>query len=845
MQKPQNLSSYIMQTVCRKRYCSLGNCIIVAGECWEDGGHPGRKGEQKELALGKSDHERKEGLSVGFSIIAQPECENNQEICPSSQKPQIYKQYSRSESFDHIPNNVAQSTESRLTPKASSTRGKGKKAKKKRGGKDGERKIERRRQCSPEEEMRAPIPVQDEETQSHARFTGLCKTDEKKHLDSIKQLNRTTTECPSQDFSSSKKDGMWMNTKLISPDQFLYHVGAGKLPPANVSQTLYSPDSKILGIIHDLGIDKLGHDYSLKSDSFKFEDPFVDSNNHSVEECNLEAVRGSVIKGKIELLEGLAKDWTKKKNDENDKDNEGILLTKDIKPVDYEYKENIHWKQCGEKLGSGSFGDVVPAKDESSGFLFAAKKISIDNFRAEEITCCLEVKSPRLLPMYGAVREGRWITVLMKIMKGGSLGQKIKKMGYLPEDLALYYLEQVLCGLEHLHAANIAHGDIKADNVLLSEDGKEACLCDFGKSSKFSPGILKKPLMTADYVPGTETHMAPEIVRGEPCDTKIDIWSIGCMMLHMMNGWHPWTRTHKPPLCLQIAKEPPPLQEIPTSCDPITHKVIVAALEKDPMQRMTATQLKEKVKHTLCKMGGLKSPGITEYKTPRIFPCSPTGSSKNLLPKPKLATQKSRIIPNSFKKELMGDTPFPYRGKNVDHEETSFELEIKELEKGLLMDSLCQTIHLRDPQQMLRSEKNLEPIHSLKNSCDTGSSGFDSWKSQMDTMSCNSGSILSGGNTITPSWFNGVKVNLQTLSGETLYILESGQKQLGDLAIGISSQIPVNAFTIVTTTGKPIPWDTQISECGTNLQCSLALDYSGGGWTWRVKQGELEKGPSG
>lgn len=50
--------------------------------------------------------------------------------------------------------------------------------------------------------------------------------------------------------------------------------------------------------------------------------------------------------------------------------------------------------------------------------------------------------------------------------------------------------------------------------------------------------------------------MAPEVVMGKPCDAKVDIWSSCCMMLHMLNGCHPWTQYFRGPLCLKVSNGP-------------------------------------------------------------------------------------------------------------------------------------------------------------------------------------------------------------------------------------------------------------------------------------------------
>lgn len=53
-------------------------------------------------------------------------------------------------------------------------------------------------------------------------------------------------------------------------------------------------------------------------------------------------------------------------------------------------------------------------------------------------------------------------------------------------------------------------------------------------------------------LPGTETHMAPEVAGGDRPSAKADVWSSCCMLLHMLNGCHPWTRYYSHPLCLQV-----------------------------------------------------------------------------------------------------------------------------------------------------------------------------------------------------------------------------------------------------------------------------------------------------
>ncbi|XP_069807905.1 mitogen-activated protein kinase kinase kinase 14 isoform X2 [Dendropsophus ebraccatus] len=775
----------------------------------------------------------KESSTLGISIIAQPECENKPQICPTSPEGPLYitdsKQYSLTESNEHIPNNVVNATEGKLAKPPRLP--KSKKKRRKRSAKNNNTSTTISQTQSPEQETRTPIPVQDEESEP-----------KQWHTNNIQQPNKNAEYSPlnSQLYAD---DNSKVLSKLISLSQCICHVGAGKLQPQTNVLGVQQPRDRLPEIIAALGLDDFeGNSFSSWSSS-KFTGFCKGLSSQSVEEGVLYALKDSVSYGEPQNVCTLAKSW--KKSDDDDLEcNEGILLNEKLKMIDYEYKEGIHWRKSKEVLGRGAFGDVFLGTDNRTGFKFAAKMISIGRFRSEELTCCLAVNCEKIVPVYGAVREGPWITVFMKPMDGGSLGQLIKRSGFLAEDQALYYTGQVLQGLKDLHAANILHGDIKADNILLSDNGNTAYLCDFGHAGHLPPGGCKTQLLTGDHVPGTETHMAPEVVRGEPCDTKIDVWSACCMLLHMLNGWHPWSRTHKAPLCLKIATEPPPLQEIPPSCNNLTRNLIVDGLQKDPSIRRDAADLIQKVDIALRKIGGLKSSYNTEYREPRTFPPPFTEVPQIPGSQPKTCPEEAKATQGYCMQQTTEEASFTSH-KSVEQTKISHEMEIECLERDLYVENLSQPFSLEN-EKMYLSEPSLEPLQSRKDSMttwDTKSSGIHSWDSLKDPWSLQSDSLFSGGTTTTPSWCNGVKVQLKSFSGEILSIWESGRTKLGDLAVGISSQIPIKPFTIVNSKGTYIPWDTDIADCGIELQCALAPDP--GIWTWRVKKGKIEEGNTG
>ncbi|XP_012516972.1 PREDICTED: mitogen-activated protein kinase kinase kinase 14 [Propithecus coquereli] len=897
--------------------------------------------------------EGSEGGPAAISIIAQAECENSQEFSPTFSE-RIFiagsKQYSQSESLDQIPNNVAHATEGKMARVC----WKGKrhsKARKKRKKKSSKSlahtgvALAKPLPRTPEQES-CTVPVQEDESPLGApyvrntpQFTKPLKEPGLGQL-SFKQFGEGLRPAlPRSELH-----------KLISPLQCLNHVWKlhhpqdggplpqpahpfpysrlphpfpfhplqpwkphplesfllGKLAYVDSQQPLPGPHLSKLACIDSQKplpgphLSKLACVDSQKPLPDRHPGPSCPSRGarekFSVEEYLVHALQGSVSSGRAHSLASLAKTWSAggsrpREPGPETEDSEGVLLTEKLKPVDYEYREEVHWATHQPRLGRGSFGEVHRMEDKQTGFQCAVKKVRVEVFRAEELMACAGLTSPRIVPLYGAVREGPWVNIFMELLEGGSLGQLIKQQGRLPEDRALYYLGQALEGLQYLHTRRILHGDVKADNVLLSSDGSHAALCDFGHAVCLQPDGLGKSLLTGDYIPGTETHMAPEVVLGQPCDAKVDVWSSCCMMLHMLNGCHPWTQYFRGPLCLKIASEPPPVREIPPSCAPLTAQAIEEGLRKEPSHRASASELGGKVDQALQQVGGLKSPWRGEYTEPRHPPPTQPSYHQSLHAQPKELSpgdlgpqpaedttarapqlqppvppeppEPSKSPPPTSSKEESGTweplplsslDPAPASNPSSPERRTTLpEQELQQLEIELFLNSLSQPFSLEEQEQILSclsidslslsddSEKN--PSKASQSSRDTLSSGVHSWSSQAEARSSSWNMVLARGRpTDTPSYFNGVKVQIQSLNGEHLHIREFHRVKVGDIATGISSQIPAAAFSLVTKDGQPVRYDMEVPDSGIDLQCTLAPDGSFA-WSWRVKHGQLENRP--
>uniref|UniRef100_A0A8C1XY57 Mitogen-activated protein kinase kinase kinase 14a n=1 Tax=Cyprinus carpio TaxID=7962 RepID=A0A8C1XY57_CYPCA len=583
--------------------------------------------------------------------------------------------------------------------------------------------------------------------------------------------------------------------------------------------------------------------------------------------------------------------------EESDK-NEGILFKEGLQPVNYEYREGREYERC-RFLKQGSFGEVYSIKDKGTGFMCAAKKVPLVSFSSEEVGSWSALQSPQVVELFGVVREGPSIILFMDL-KSSSLGQLVEERGRLPEDLSLHYLQQVLGALNHLHRKRVLHLDIKADNILLSEDGKDAFLCDFGYSERLD----KQGLSYCKSLKGTETHMAPEVVLSEPRSSKADIWSSCCMLLHMLNGCHPWTRYYSHPLYLKIAEEPPPVREIPRDCSSYTADVIRSGLQKDPNTRASAKELLVKTAKALKDVGGLHSPvrGGT-YLKPLGKPENPdsahsatpttshhTTSSDNSEQQWMSSEQEKRAgdgerndEPDEVKErkrteETRNDDHSP--PKSLLHiQTTSPEPQIinkTEPEATVPEEELWKDFHvssLSHPHSAERQEQWLSCLSSdglssreywdKKDSghCSDGprddlSSGVFSYNSQQDGQSF-SRDWLAPTHRPPPRCFDGVNVYIRDFDGKCFHIRETPGVKVGHVARGISDQISENVFSLRTEDGCLVPHDKEVLENSLFLRCVPALDsshYHQYGhnpcctlgpdckqpWSWRIREGMLE-----
>ncbi|XP_025050027.1 serine/threonine-protein kinase PAK 5 isoform X3 [Alligator sinensis] len=196
------------------------------------------------------------------------------------------------------------------------------------------------------------------------------------------------------------------------------------------------------------------------------------------------------------------------------------------------------------KIGEGSTGIVCIATEKHTGKQVAVKKMDLRKQQRREllfneVVIMRDYHHENVVDMYNSYLVGDELWVVMEFLEGGALTDIVTHTRMNEEQIATVCLS-VLKALSYLHNQGVIHRDIKSDSILLTSDGRIK-LSDFGFCAQVSKEVPKRKSLV-----GTPYWMAPEVISRLPYGTEVDIWSLGIMVIEMIDGEPPYF--NEPPL---------------------------------------------------------------------------------------------------------------------------------------------------------------------------------------------------------------------------------------------------------------------------------------------------------
>ena len=263
--------------------------------------------------------------------------------------------------------------------------------------------------------------------------------------------------------------------------------------------------------------------------------------------------------------------------------------------------------------GRGGMGVVYRAQHMHLGRTVALKLLNPELAASEEFRerfvrearAAAELEHPNIVPVYDAGEvEGR-LYLAMKFIEGTDLARLLDQEGRLGPERTMPLLEQLASALDAAHDHGLIHRDVKPANALL--DGDRLYLTDFGLTRRVDS---TRPLTATGRAVGTAAYLAPEQIRGEPLDRRVDVYALGCVMYQCLAGEPPYLRdTDMLIMWAHVGAEAPSLSSVRSDLPSTVDRVIAKALAKAREDRYdTCGQLVSEMKRALNPSQPLETP---------------------------------------------------------------------------------------------------------------------------------------------------------------------------------------------------------------------------------------------
>lgn len=244
--------------------------------------------------------------------------------------------------------------------------------------------------------------------------------------------------------------------------------------------------------------------------------------------------------------------------------------------------------QLMAQVGSGATGTVFTAYDMLKDENVAVKIIDLKRqvkkaLILTELFVMKNKKHPNLINYLESYIVENDLWVIMEYMEFGPLTDLVTNV-ILREGQIAFIVRESLKAIEFLHSNGIIHRDIKSDNILLGNEG-EIRVIDFGFCAQLDPENSKRRTLA-----GSPYWLSPEMITRKAYDTKTDIWSLGILIVEMLEGAPPYLNEAPLKAIYLIASRGKPELDY-CKLSPQMSDFLDRCLEVDPNKRASASEL--------------------------------------------------------------------------------------------------------------------------------------------------------------------------------------------------------------------------------------------------------------
>jgi serine/threonine protein kinase len=272
-------------------------------------------------------------------------------------------------------------------------------------------------------------------------------------------------------------------------------------------------------------------------------------------------------------------------------------------------------------IGRGGFGIVFKAYDRALSRNVAIKSLdpayaTVAAARqrfAREAKAMAAVSHEHVVPVYGVDEHQGIPYFVMEYVAGGTLEGRLRRCGTLDPTSIVTIAMQTAQALAAAHRHGLVHRDIKPGNILLDEGTDRVRVTDFGLARVANDVNCTR----SGFVVGTPQYMSPEQVRGEACDGRGDLFSLGSVMYEMATGHSPFRGDGVYAVMQRIVNDTPrPIREQNPAIPRWLEGLVERLLSKSAAQRFSSSE--ELVETLLLELAHLKSP-MMAAQPPRLW----------------------------------------------------------------------------------------------------------------------------------------------------------------------------------------------------------------------------------